>query len=242
MPRFFSEKPENGQIKLKEGDMRHAVKSLRLRKGDMVTVCDGEGTDYECEVESVSGGELTLNVKSERESDSEPGQEVTLFMAVPKSDKLELIVQKTVELGVSAIVPFISKNCVPRIENIKKKLERWNRISIEAAGQCGRGRIPKVFEPVTFSEAVLEASKKETALFLNERERKTGVHEVLSRGIGATVSVVTGPEGGFDILEAEQALEMGLESVSLGPRVLRCETAPIAVMALIMYESGNMGF
>ncbi len=240
MPRFFSEKPENGRFRLKGGDARHAMKSLRLRRGDTVTVCDGEGTDYECVVECASDGELGLIVKSESPSASEPAQEVTLFMGVPKTGKLELIVQKTVELGVSAIVPFVSKNCVMRSENFRKKLERWNRIAAEAAGQCGRGKIPKVLEPVTFSEAVSEAAKKETALFFYEDERKAGVHEVLSEGIGKTVSVMIGPEGGFDISEVEQASEMGLKRVSLGPRVLRCETAPIAVLALIMYESGNM--
>ncbi len=240
MPRFFSEKPEKGRLTLRGGDARHAAKALRLRRGDIVTVCDGEGTDYECEVELVKDGEMELVVKSEKPSVSEPKQRVTLFMAVPKHDKMDLIVQKSVELGVNRIVPFISKNCVSRPDSFEKKLERWNRIAAEAAGQCGRGIVPKVHGPVGFDEAIRQAAEHGTGLFFYEFEKEHGIRDVLSEGLGGTVSLVIGPEGGFDPTEAEEAVKAGLKRVSLGPRILRCETAPLAVMAVIMYAGGNM--
>ncbi len=240
MPRFFAGRPENGLFTLTGGDAHHASRVLRLRTGDPVVICDGEGTDYDCTVEHSDSRELVCRVRGSRASVGEPKQRITLFMALPKGDKMDFIVQKAVELGVDKIVPYISRNCVSRPGNPSKKTERWGKIAAEAAGQCGRGLIPVVHGVITVREAFEMAALNETALFFYENEGRVGLKSVLSAGIGSTVSLVTGPEGGFDSSEAEAAKEAGLVSVSLGPRVLRCETAPIAALAAVLYAGGNM--
>ncbi len=240
MSRFFAGKPENGLFKLTGGDAHHASRVLRLRIGDSVVICDGEGTDYECTVENSDSREFVCRVRETRASAGETKQRITLFMALPKGDKMDFIVQKAVELGVGRIVPYISRNCVSRPDNPLKKTERWGKIAAEAAGQCGRGRIPVVNGVVTVREAFEMAALNETALFFYENESRVGLKSVLSAGIGSTVSLVIGSEGGFDPSEAAAAKEAGLVSVSLGPRVLRCETAPIVALSAVLYEGGNM--
>ena len=157
-------------------------------------------------------------------------------MALPKGDKMEFIVQKAVELGVSRIVPYLSKNCVSRPDKTEKKVERWRKIAAEAAKQCGRGRLPEVAAVVP----VAQAAESETALFFYENERRIGLHDALAGGVRDTVSLMVGPEGGFDPAEAKAAVDAGLQSVSLGTRILRCETAPIAALAAVLYAGGNM--
>ncbi len=240
MPRFFSGKPENGLFIIKGGDAHHASNVLRLRPGDSVTICDGECTDYECTVESADGREMVCRVCESMPSVSEPKQRITLFMALPKGDKMDFIVQKAVELGVIEIAPYISKNCVSRPDNLSRKPERWRKIALEAAGQCGRGRIPVVRDIVQVQEAFENAAENETSLFFYENEKHKSLREALSAGVGSTVSLVIGPEGGFDPLEVEAAENAGLARVSLGPRVLRCETAPIAALSAVLYAGGSM--
>jgi len=240
MPRFFAGKPENGLFTLTGGDAHHASRVLRLRTGDTVVICDGECTDYECTVEHSDGKKLICRVHGSRASAGETKQRITLFMALPKGDKMDFIVQKAVELGADRIVPYISRNCVSRPDNISKKAERWGKIATEAAGQCGRGRIPVVQDIITVREAFEMAALNETALFFYENEGRVGLKSVLSAGIGSTVSLVIGPEGGFDPAEAVAAKEAGLVSVSLGSRVLRCETAPIVALSAVLYAGGNM--
>ena len=150
--------------------------------------------------------------------------------------------QKAVELGVSAIVPFVSERCVSRPEekSLRRKAERWRKIAAEAAKQCGRGRIPDVRDVVTYAQAVAEAGQAETALFFYECERETPLRGAIGGRMLTDVSLMIGPEGGFAPREAEQAQAGGLTSVSLGKRILRCETAPLVALAAVMYESGNL--
>ena len=183
---------------------------------------------------------MTCRVVSCHAADTEPKQSITLFMALPKGDKMEFIVQKAVELGVSRIVPYLSKNCVSRPDKTEKKVERWRKIAAEAAKQCGRGRLPEVAAVVPVAQAIAQAAESETALFFYENERRTGLHDALAGGVRDTVSLMVGPEGGFDPAEAKAAVDAGLQSVSLGTRILRCETAPIAALAAVLYAGGNM--
>lgn len=152
---------------------------------------------------------------------------------------MEFIVQKAVELGVSRIVPYLSKNCVSRPDKTEKKVERWRKIAAEAAKQCGRGRLPEVAAVVPVAQAIAQAAESETALFFYENERRTGLRDALAGGVRDTVSLMVGPEGGFDPAEAKAAVDAGLQSVSLGTRILRCETAPIAALAAVLYAGGN---
>ena len=183
---------------------------------------------------------VTCRVVSCHAADTEPKQSITLFMALPKGDKMEFIVQKAVELGVSRIVPYLSKNCVSRPDKTEKKVERWRKIAAEAAKQCGRGRLPEVAAVVPVAQAIAQAAESETALFFYENEKRTGLHDALAGGVRDTVSLMVGPEGGFDPAEAKAAVDAGLQSVSLGTRILRCETAPIAALAAVLYAGGNM--
>ena len=227
MPRFFvDQQPQDGVLTLTGENAHHAGRVLRLRVGEGVTLCDGAGMDFDCTVEAVEKEAVTCRVVSCHAADTEPKQSITLFMALPKGDKMEFIVQKAVELGVSRIVPYLSKNCVSRPDKTEKKVERWRKIAAEAAKQCGRGRLPE--------------AESETALFFYENEKRTGLRDALAGGVRDTVSLMVGPEGGFDPAEARAAVDAGLQSVSLGTRILRCETAPIAALAAVLYAGGNM--
>ena len=240
MPRFFiSGQPENGLLTLHGEDAHHAGRVLRLRPGEAVTLCDGAGTDYDCVIETVEKEEVACRVQCSHPAETEPRQRFTLCMALPKGDKMDFIVQKAVELGVHEIIPYVSKNCVSRPDKTEKKVDRWRRIALEAAKQCGRGCLPQVEAVVTVEQAVERAAQCETALFFYENERETGLHDALSGGVGETVSLMIGPEGGFAPEEVEMAAQAG-RSVSLGTRILRCETAPIAALAAVLYAGGNM--
>ena len=225
---------------LRGENAHHAGRVLRLRPGEAVTLCDGKGTDYDCTVETLEKDAVTCRVLGSHPADTEPKQQRTLFMALPKGDKMEFIVQKAVELGVSEIVPYLSKNCVSRPDKTDKKVERWRKIAVEAAKQCGRGVLPAVHAVVPAAEAVRLAAQAETALFLYENEKQTALRDALAGGVGKTVSLMGGPEGGFAPEEAAAAKEAGLVSVSLGTRILRCETAPVAALAAVLYAGGNM--
>ena len=241
MPRFFvDELPENGVLVLRGENAHHAGRVLRLRAGETVTLCDGKGTDYDCMIETVEKDAVICRVQDCHPAQTEPKQRITLFMALPKGDKMEFIMQKAVELGVSQIVPYLSKNCVSRPDKADKKVERWRKIAVEAAKQCGRGVMPAVHDVVLMAEAVRQAAQSETALFFYENEKQTGLRDALSSGLGKTVSLMIGPEGGFAPEEAASAREAGLISVSLGARILRCETAPVAALAAVLYAGGNM--
>ena len=241
MPRFFVDgPPEDGMLVLRGEDAHHAGRVLRLRPGEAVTLCDGRGTDYDCTVETVEKDAVACRVLDSHPADTEPKQRLTLYMALPKGDKMEFIVQKAVELGASEIVPYLSKNCVSRPDKTDKKVERWRKIAVEAAKQCGRGVLPAVHAVVPAAEAVRLAAQAETALFLYENEKQTGLRDALAGGVGKTVSLMVGPEGGFAPEEAAAAKDAGLVSVSLGTRILRCETAPVAALAAVLYAGGNM--
>lgn len=241
MPRFFVDQPpQDGMLMLEGENAHHAARVLRLRPGEAVTLCDGRGTDYDCIVASVEKDTVHCQVRDCHPAVTEPKQRLTLFMALPKGDKMEWIVQKAVELGTSEIVPYLSKNCVSRPERTEKKVERWRRIATEAAKQCGRGVLPSVGAVIPVEQAIARAAQSETALFLYENERQTGLRDALADGLGKNVSLLVGPEGGFAPEEAEAAKNAGLKSVSLGTRILRCETAPIAALAVLLYAGGNM--
>ena len=184
--------------------------------------------------------EVVCRVQASHPSETEPRQDMTLFMALPKSDKMEFVMQKSVELGVRKIVPFLSKNCVSRPDKTDKKVERWRKIAVEAAKQCGRGYLPEVTAVMNADEAFRLAAESGTALFFYEHETR-GLRDTLeNRGVSDTVSLVIGPEGGFAPEEVQKARDAGLVSVSLGTRILRCETAPVAALAAVLYAGGNM--
>jgi len=237
MPRFFvgGEQIRGDSVLLEAADLNH-LKVLRLRPEETFTVCDGAGTDHSCRLD----GEIARILET-RPSAGEPSVRVALYAAYAKSDRVDHIVQKGVELGAAEVVLFPSARCVSRPGDPGKKLERWQRIALEAAKQSGRGVVPRIRAAKTFKGALEEASGAELPLFLYECARRLSLRAaLLAHGEAETVSVVTVPEGGFDPDEVAHAEQMGLKSVTIGPRILRCETAPLAALTAILFHYQNL--
>ena len=239
MTRFFVSPEELGSdmIQLVGENAGHA-KVLRLKAGEQVLVCDGEGKECLCAVVDQS---WNLEVLERRESVSEPGVRVSVYMAFPKADKLEHVIQKATELGVYEIVAFPSARCVskPDEKSLKKKLERWQKIAASAAEQSGRGRIPEVLTLNSYKAALERAAKADKALLFYENEQATTLKMALCDGAYTTVSLLTGPEGGLEEAEVEKAKDAGLQVCTLGKRILRCETAPLCALSAVMYDAGE---
>lgn len=238
MPRFFVETTEGDTLTISGQDAVHIRRSLRMEVGDELTVCDGHGTDCACVIRAFSGDDVVLDVTTRTPSSNEPSCAVTLYQGLPKADKMEWIIQKAVELGVARIVPVQMARSVAVInEKSGKKAARWQKIADEAAGQSGRGILPVVESPIAFREAAVRLAS-ETALVCYECGGEPFT-SLVSRASTA-VSLVIGPEGGFDPKEIDTLREGGARIATLGPRILRCETAPIAALAVLMAASGNM--
>jgi 16S rRNA (uracil1498-N3)-methyltransferase len=241
MPRFFllSEKAENGFFEIRGDDARHISFSLRMRQGEMLTVCDGDGTDYECKIVFMDGETVRLEVVSSHRTVTEPPLEICLYQSVPKGDKFEYIVQKAVELGVSRIVPVYSSRCIvkPDPKSEEKKTVRLSRIAHEAAKQCGRGRIPAVMPYMTFAQAVRSCGENAFICYENEKSfsLKSYLHTLSEKNANA-LSFFVGPEGGYSEQEVALAAENGIPAVELGPRILRSETASGFVLSSLTYE------
>ena len=239
MTRFFVSPEElgNDNIVLTGENASHA-KVLRLKAGEQVLVCDGEGKECLCAV--VDSG-WNLEVLERRESDSEPAVQVSVYMAFPKADKLEHVIQKATELGVYEIVAFPSARCVskPDEKSLKKKLERWQKIAASAAEQSGRGRIPRVVVLPSYAEALTRGGEADLPMLFYENERATTLRMALKSHPYHTVSLLTGPEGGLEEKEVRQAMEAGLSVCTLGKRILRCETAPLCALSAVMYDAGE---
>ncbi len=240
MPRFFVDGPPSGQYLLGGENGRHGAKVLRLRPGETVTLCDGQGSDYPSSVLEASPEGLLLQIGEPVPSKGEPPVRVTVCQCLPKSDKLEAVVQKSVELGAWEIWPIESARCVVRWEgkSVEKKLARLQKIALEAAMQSGRGIVPRVLSPAPLARAMQTACQEGDALFFYEGGGQ-GLRSALTQA-GDRLFVFVGPEGGFEPEEAALAQSLGARLLTLGPRILRTETAPLAVLAAIMYEKGAM--
>lgn len=241
MPRFFVNKENISEEKIHilGSDAHHIARSLRMAEGDEVTVCDGCGLEYECRLSRIRDDECECSIISVCESERESPVDITLCMAYPKGDKLEVVIQKAVELGVSRIIPFESSRCIkrPKAEKVEKQLSRLSKIAEEAAKQCGRAKIPTVSLPMSFAQMLKEAKKSSITLFCYEDEQGTSIKNALSSpGKCDSISVIVGSEGGFSPEEADEAKEAGATAVTLGKRILRCETAPAFALSAIAYE------
>ncbi|MBE6976210.1 MAG: 16S rRNA (uracil(1498)-N(3))-methyltransferase [Ruminococcaceae bacterium] len=242
MTRFFAT-PEEMQpdFLVLTGENAQHAKVLRLKAGEEVLICDGEGRECLCAVSDVSDGQISLVVKKRQESQTEAAVRVSVYMAFPKSDKLEHVIQKATELGAYEIVAFPSSRCVSRPDekSLKKKLERWQKIAASASEQSGRGRVPEVLVLPSYKAALDRAAKADKALLFYENEQSTTLRMVLQSGAYQTVSLLTGPEGGLEPAEVSQAEAAGLQVCTLGKRILRCETAPLCALSAVMYDSGE---
>lgn len=240
MPRFFvpTENFEDDTVKITGEDAYHIARALRMAVGDEVTVADMQGRQHTCRLTKIRDEACECEILKTEEGNTESPAEITLYMGYPKGDKLETVVQKSVELGACRIVPFESSRCVkkPKSEKIEKQNARLQRIAEEAAKQCGRSRLPVVAQPISYAEALREAAGAELALFCYEGDGTLSLKTALGDASGKkTISAMVGCEGGFSENEAEQARAAGLIPVNLGPRILRCETAPTYILSAISY-------
>ena len=247
MPRFFVDvsQIENGIVTLTGDDAHHISRSLRMAAGEQITVCDGNGTEYDCELTAFLPDRVCAQVLESRVADTEPPYRAVVWQALPKGEKLDSIIQKSVECGAAGIALFESERCIVRMkaDDRDRKGDRRNRIALEAAKQCGRGMIPKVESPVSFAEAIKEASQADLAIFCYEGEGTQPLPNVVkdfcanfSQEKTPLISVMVGSEGGFSKAEAEQAQKAGMKLVGLGKRILRTETAAAFVLGCLSYE------
>ncbi|OPZ21014.1 MAG: Ribosomal RNA small subunit methyltransferase E [Firmicutes bacterium ADurb.BinA205] len=236
MPRFFTNEINEDNIVLTGSDANHIGRSLRMKKGEEITVCCN-GIDYNCTIASITADSVYLDLVEKHPCAAEPDINVTLFQAVPKLDKLEYIIQKSVELGVSRIVPVLTRRCISRPDekDFAKKLPRLNKIAAEAAKQSGRGMIPEVTPVVSFKQSLAMMEELDRNILLYEEQGGRSFGEVDFEGV-KSAGIIIGSEGGFDQEEAETMVNSGAVRVWLGKRILRCETA----LSILMFLTNNM--
>jgi len=248
MIRFFT-KPQNisgNTIKLSREDSEH-IRSLRLRPDELFVVCDECGNDYLCKLAATGNGQTrdshgVAQVIDKQDSRGEPSVKCTVCMAYSKGDRLDYAVQKSVELGAYEIILFQSKRCVAVPGNIPKKIERLQRISLETAKQSGRGIVPVVSDGDKFKDVIEDIEGQVPCVLFYEDEDNLHLKTILEKlpADVQSISIITGPEGGFEASEIELAKTKGIPVVSLGTRILRSETAPVVALSAIMYHTGNL--
>lgn len=241
----------DSNIKITGEDVKHIKNVLRLKEGDNLLLCDGCQTDYKCRINKIHDNEIIASIINSEQSKTEPPVEITLFQCLPKSDKFEFIIQKSVELGVKKIIPIISERTVIRIDNEReafRKKERWQKIAYEAAKQCGRGIIPEISMPEKFENTIKQIGEFKLKIIPYEKENKRGIKALLKdKAINnqnkdiLKIAILIGPEGGFTEEEVDLATKNSFHSVSLGPRILRTDTAGLNVISVLMYEFEDIG-
>lgn len=240
MPRFFTDNINENDIVLDGENARHIGRSLRMRPKEELTVCCG-GVDYDCKIRQITEDCVHLDLLEKHPCYAEPTVNVTLFQAMPKLDKLEHIIQKSTELGVSRVVPVLTRRCIsrPTEKDFAKKLPRLAKIAEEAAKQSGRGIIPEISPMVSYKQCLEMMKELDKTIMLYEGEGGKPFGDVAVEGI-KTAGLLIGSEGGFDVFEVEDAVSTGAERVWLGKRILRCETAPISALTILMFLTKNM--
>jgi len=249
MARFFV--PEyviqNNTAVITGSDVKHIAKVLRLEPGDIIEICTGEGQgrEFTATIRNITNKDVTCEITGEKTGAAEPPLRVILYQGLPKGEKMEFVIQKSVELGVSRVVPVLCERTVVKLDDKKalKRQIRWQRVAAEAAKQSRRTVIPEVTEPVAFQQAVQQNNSEVLAVMPWEEEHVRGIRTVLKSKTGGhqSVAVFIGPEGGFSQKEADFAQARGVVPVSLGPRIMRTETAGIVSVAIILYELGDLG-
>ncbi len=237
---FFTENNINSDQYILSGEnAKHISKVLRMQPGEALTLITPDRTECSCEVFSIKSDSVTVEVISKKPCENEPNVFVTLYQALPKSDKMEYIIQKSVELGVSRIVPMLSARCVsrPDARALARKKDRWQKISMQAAMQSRRAIIPEVCPCVSFQNAAEQTKQNGKTIIFYEMGGKP-VNEILGGG-DESVGIFIGSEGGFEQSEVDLITKNGGSAATLGKRILRAETAPLAALSVIMYQTGN---
>jgi len=249
MRKFFvkNENISKNIAKIVGEDVKHMKNVLRLSQNDIIIVCDEDGKNYEAKIISIDREEIETSILRELDNTTEPNINITIFQCLPKSDKMELIIQKCTELGVTEYTPVRSENIVVNLDNSKaeKKIQRWQKIAEEAAKQSKRSRIPKINSIIDLNEIKDCIFDKDLVLLAYEKEDGNGIKEVLSKldhSVIKDVAIIIGAEGGFTEDEVDNLKQISnLKSISLGPRILRTETAGIVLAGIVLYEFNEMG-
>ena len=241
MPKFFTarENIKDTTLIIDSEDANHLKKVLRINVGDKITVCDGAGIDYTVRVSEIGKNEIECDIIDRKKSDTEPNINITLYQGLPKAAKMDYIIQKNTELGISKIVPAKLARCVVKLENKAvedKKCERWQKIAVEAAKQSGRGIVPEISNPMTVDEIIEDVKDYDLVFVPYECEDQSRLKTIVESAPDAKdIAFIIGPEGGFDISEIEKLKAAGIKTVTLGKRILRTETAAEAVVSMLMY-------
>lgn len=242
MHHFFAEpfQIEEESIQMEGQDVNHMRHVLRMRCGEKLTISNGQGIHYVCEIQKYEEGRAILKILSKRGGEGELPSRIFLFQGLPKGDKMELIIQKAVELGVYEIIPVAMKRSVVKLDQKKsaKKAERWNAISLSAAKQSGRSLIPRVRQVISFDQALQLGGDLDVLLLPYECAGDMEQTKTIIAGLkeGQDIGVFIGPEGGFEEAEAEKAVKAKAHAITLGKRILRTETAGLVAIALLMYH------
>lgn len=244
MAKFFVPKENITEtcIFIRGDDVNHISNVLRTQCGDTLDLCDGRGYDYVCRVSDINKDKITCDIVSRKKSDTESNLEVTLIQGIPKNDKMEFIIQKTTELGITRIIPCSLARCVSKPDkNADKKIVRWQKIAESAAKQSGRGIIPEISAIMSLNDALNSVSGCDLVFAPYECEEHVTLKEIFKSVTDPhSVAFIIGPEGGFDIEEINKIKTAGVPTVTLGKRIMRCETAPVAALAMLEYELGDV--
>ena len=247
MDRFFVDKTninlENNTCVIVGEDVKHISKVLRCKIGEKLEICDKDNSEYICEITDINKEQVDLDIIEKREIKRESDLKVKLYQGLPKSTKMELILQKLTEVGVHEIVLVQTKRSVSKVDDKKedKKLERWERIIYEAAKQSKRGKIPKLRGILSFKDALEDMKNNDLNIAPYENERTKSIKQAI-KGVNInTMGIFVGPEGGFEESEIEAIEEISGKSVSLGPRILRTETASLVASSIVLYELSDLG-
>lgn len=246
MARFFvsPDQVKSGYITISGPDVRHITRVLRMGAGDIITVLDGAGRAYEARIENASWDQVRCEVLEQGQAGGEPPVRLTLVQGIAKGDKMDMVVQKCTELGVTSIIPVVCQYSVVKMTAKKAadRRDRWQRIAVEAAKQCRRSVVPRVTTPTTWLEALEDIPERAVALMPYEGETEQKIRDLLRKLNAPTeIFIFIGPEGGIHPEELEQARWRGVIPVTLGPRILRTETAGLAASAMVLYEWGDLG-
>lgn len=247
MQRFFVEPyqvdEERHCIHIAGSDVNHIKNVLRMKNGEELWISNGEGREYHCKIEAYAEAEVLLHILYVQEPDYELPNRIYLFQGLPKADKMELIIQKAVELGAYQVIPVETKRCVVKLDTKKaeKKVTRWQQIAESAAKQSKRMLVPKIHSVMSYREALIYAQELDICLIPYELAKGMKATKELLDTIapGQSVGIFIGPEGGFEEEEVDAAVAAGAKPITLGRRILRTETAGLAILSVLMFQLEN---
>ena len=247
MDRFFINKnninTEQNKCFIEGEDVKHISKVLRCKIGEKIEVCDKDNSEYICEITNIDKSIVELDILEKKEIKRESELKVRLYQGLPKGPKMEMILQKLTEVGVDEIILVQTKRSVSKVDDKKedKKIERWERIIYEAAKQSKRGKIPSLRGVISFKEALEDMKSNDLNIAPYENEKTKSIKQVIRNNNINNIGIFVGPEGGFEEIEIEAIENIGGQSVSLGPRILRTETASVVASSIVLYELSDLG-